>query len=103
MPDLTNDAAEGKAAEDTTTEPVKEETTTTLPPEGKTTFLVVHTNEHGHTFATKVEADDEDHAREILSAAHTDNTIVNVQPWDGAATHGYGGAFLDVVDLNDEP
>ena len=66
-------------------------------------FIVLHTNPSGHEFATRVAADNEDHARQRVTTAHEDNTIDGVVPDDGRTEHGSGGKLLPVVNLDEEP
>lgn len=70
---------------------------------GPSLWIVVHTNESGHSFATRVTALDKDDAGDQILAAHADNLLIDAVPDHGEAQHGYGGKLLDVVNLTEEP
>lgn len=72
-------------------------------PPTTTSWIVVHSNPHGAHFATLVSADNAEDAEAAVNEAHEDNTIEDVLPNHGEATHGYGGSVLPVVDIDAEP
>ena len=69
----------------------------------ESSFIVVHENEHGVHFATRVDAENAEAASAAVLAAHTDNTVVDTLPDHGESTHGLGGTVLVVTNLEEEP
>lgn len=88
-------------AEETT--PTQEAVAATPAPELSIPWIVIHENEEGHPFATRISGPDADTAEATVLAHHTDNLGMDVLPDNGETEVGYGGAMLPVNTLDQEP
>lgn len=98
---ISEDQPQGDVAEETTS--TLEAETDTPSSEPTTSWIVIHENEEGHPFATRITGPDADTAEATVLAHHTDNLGMDVLPDNGETEVGYGGAMLPVNTLAQEP